>query len=167
MDQKIIAASPFEELDRIYLIQATLKSFKGRRDVIVHLFRTNIDEAAVEQELQELRHMDVVGKADADTPEGAQADDALLSILEAFTAEEGNLLLPYLEKRYDEQISEVVVSPLEVPVPLGVVPFSAIPEGKTMGFIRFNAVPDYDLPFGVHGFYDLDNHEPLMAEHSA
>ncbi len=166
MDQKIIAAPPFEELERIYLIQATLKSFKGRKDVIIYLFRTNIDDALVEEELRLLREMDLVGKADADTPEGAHADNALLSILEAFTAEEGNLLLPYLEKRYDEQISEVVVSPLELPVPLGMVPFSAIPEGKTMGFIRFNAVPDYDLPFGVHGFYDLDNHEPLVAQYA-
>ncbi len=158
MDFKIIAASPFMELDRVYLIQAQLKSFKGRKDVIVYLFRINTDE----KELAELRTLDLVAARSDDTPEGAQAEDALLSLMEAFTAEEGNEVLEYLKERYEEHISEVVVSPMEIPVPLGMVPFSAIPEGKTMGFIRFDAVEEYPLPFIVHGFYDLDAHDALM-----
>jgi hypothetical protein len=56
----------------------------------------------------------------------------------------------------------VTVCPLALPIPLGVVPLSAIPEGKTMGFIRFDAVRDYPLPFAVRAFYDLDAHEPLV-----
>ncbi len=160
MEFRIIAAAPFLELDRCYLIQATLKSFKGRRDVVVYLFRTDTDPA----ELTELRELDLVDKANADTPEGATTDDALRSVLEAFTSDEGNLVLDYLKERYEEQISEVVVSPVEIPVPLGMVPFSAIPEGKTMGFIRFDAVADYKLPFIVHGFYDLDAHDSLLAQ---
>ncbi len=160
MEYRIIAASPFTELDRVYLIQATLKSFKGRRDVAVYLFRNDTGE----EELNELRGLDLVDKAKDDTPEDASPDAALRSVLEAFTAEEGNLVLDYLKERYEEQISEVVVSPIEIPVPLGMVPFSAIPEGKTMGFIRFEAVADYNLPFVVRGFYDLDAHESLMAE---
>ncbi len=160
MEYRIIAAAPFMELDRVYLIQATLKSFKGRRDVIVHLFRTDTNQ----DELVELRALDLVDKATNDTPEGATPEDALLSVLEAFTADEGNQVLDYLKERYEEQITEVVVSPVEIPVPLGVVPFSAIPEGKTMGFIRFDGIADYKLPFKVHGFYDLDAHDSLMAE---
>ncbi len=160
MEYRIIAASPFMELDRAYLIQIMLKSFKGRRDVIVYLFRTDTNE----NELEELRQLDLVDAAKSDTPEGASAEDALLSVLEAFTPEEGNILLEYLDKRYGEHIKEVVASPLEIPVPLGMVPFSAIPEGKTMGFIRFDVVPDYDLPFKVHGFYDLEAHDALMSE---
>ncbi len=160
MDFKIIASDPFLDLERVYVIQATLKSFKGRRDVIVYLFRTDTPD----DELAKLRPLDLVDKANSDTPEGAQADDALRSVLEAFTAEEGNQVLEYLKERYEEQISEVVVSPMEIPVPLGMVPFSAIPEGKTMGFIRFEAVADYALPFVVHGFYDLDAHDSLLAQ---
>ncbi len=160
MEYRIIAASPFMELDRAYLIQATLKSFKGRRDVIVYLFRTDTNT----EELAELRTMDLVDKAQADTPEGATIEDALRSVLEAFTAEEGNEVLEYLKERYEEQISEVVVSPVEIPIPLGMVPFADIPEGKTMGFIRFNQVADYSLPFVVHGFYDLDAHDALLAD---
>ncbi len=160
MEYRIIASDPFLDLERVYLIQATLKSFKGRRDVIVYLFRTDTGE----EELQELQSLDLVDKATNDTPEGANPEDALRSILEAFTANEGNQVLDYLKLRYEEQISEVVVSPVEIPVPLGMVPFSAIPEGKTMGFIRFDAVADYNLPFVVHGFYNLDAHDALMAE---
>ena len=160
MEFRIIAASPFVTLERVYLIQVSLKSFKGRRDVIVYLFRTDTNK----EELKELEELDVVSPADDDTPENASKADALLSLLEAFTAEEGNLVLDYLKDRYDEQISEVVVSPVELPIPLGMVPFSAIPEGKTMGFIRFDAVADYSLPFIVHGFYDLDAHDALLDE---
>ncbi len=160
MDFKIIAASPFVELDRVYVIQAQLKSFKGRKDVIVYLFRPDTNA----EELEELRTLDLVGPSDEDTPKGANSEDALLSLLEAFTAEEGNEVLEYLKLRYDELISEVVVSPVEIPVPLGMVPFSAIPEGKTMGFIRFENVEHYSLPFRVHGFYDLDAHDALMKE---
>ncbi len=161
MEYRIIAASPGVELERVYLIQIMLKSFKGRRDVIVYLFRTDTNE----KELETLRqYEDLVAKPDSTTPEGASAEDAILSVLEAFTAEEGNVLLEYLEKKYNEHIKEVVVSPLELPIPLGMVPFSAIPEGKSMGFIRFETVPDYDVPFKVHGFYDLDAHDALLAE---
>ena len=164
MEHAIIAApthiAPYSQLERVYLIQATIKTFKGRRDVVVHLFRHDTDEA----EMEALQALDLVGKEDKDTPEGATVESALRSMLEAFTAEEGNVLLPYLEQRYADHITKVMVSPLDFPVPLGMVPFSGIPEGKTMGFIRFDAVPDYALPFGVHGFYDLDAHEPLVGE---
>ncbi|MEG2173658.1 MAG: hypothetical protein RRY29_10455 [Desulfovibrionaceae bacterium] len=164
MEHVIIAAPHFETLERIYIITATLKTFKGRRNVDVHLFRANPDSA----ELETLRAMNLVGKPDNETPVGCATpeagEDALRTVLEAFTAEEGNDLLEYLDKRYAEQFAKVVVCPLELPVPLGVVPLSTIPEGKTMGFIHLNAVRDYPLPFQVHGFYDLDAHEPLLPE---
>lgn len=164
MEHVIIAASHYETLERIYIITAILKTFKGRRNVEVHLFRDNPDVA----ELESLRTMDLVGKANSETPAGCDspeaAEDALRTVLEAFTAEEGNLLLEYLDTRYADQFAKVVVCPLEIPIPLGVVPLSSIPEGKTMGFINLSAVRDYPLPFAVQGFYDLDAHEPLMPE---
>ena len=164
MEHAILAAPthipPYAELERVYLIQATIKTFKGRRDVLVHLFRCDTDEA----ELTALRGLDLVGSMGPDTPDGASAEQALRSLLEAFTAEEGNALLAYLEKRYSDHITHVSVSPQEFPLPLGVVPFASIPEGRSMGFIRFEAVPDYDLPFVVRGFYDLDAHAPLVGE---
>lgn len=163
MEHMIMAAPPtplYAQLDRVYLIQATLKTFKGRRDVVVHLFRHDTDPT----EMESLRDLDIVGKADVNTPEGATEENALRSLLEAFTAEEGNALLEYLKQRYEEHVIRVTVCPVDLPVPMGMVPFSGIPEGKSMGFIRFDAAAAYNLPFGVHGFYDLDAHEPLVGE---
>lgn len=165
MEHVIIAAPHYEALERIYIITATMKTFKGRRHVEVHLFRDNPDIA----ELESLRAMDdLVGKPTNETPAGCNspesAEDALRTVLEAFTAQEGNLLLEYLDTRYADQFSKVVVCPMELPVPLGVVPLSSIPEGKAMGFINLSVVRDYPLPFAVRGFYDLDAHEPMMPE---
>ena len=164
MEHVIIPAPPDAPLDRIYIITLTMHTFKGRRNVEAHLFRAEPDPA----EFQSLRDKALIGKpcaepGDSQLPRGTE-DDALQAILEAFTAEEGNLLLDYLKERYADQILRVTVCPLELPIPLGVVPLSAIPEGKTMGFIRFDAVRDYPLPFAVRGFYDLDAHEPLVPE---
>ncbi|MDR0238618.1 MAG: hypothetical protein LBI88_00120 [Deltaproteobacteria bacterium] len=164
MEHVIIPAPPNAPLDRIYIITLTMHTFKGRRNVEAHLFRSAPDPA----ELQSLRDKSLIGKPcaepiDSQMPHGTE-DDALQTVLEAFTAEEGNLILDYLKERYADQILRVTVCPLELPVPLGVVPLSAIPEGKTMGFIRFDAVRDYPLPFVVRGFYDLDAHEPLVPE---
>ena len=164
MEHVIIPAPPDAPLDRIYIITLVMRTFKGRRDVEAHLFKAGTDPV----ELASLRDKGLVGKPCAE-PGGSQAphgseDDALQTVLEAFTAEEGNLLLDYLKERYTDQIARVTVCPLELPVPLGVVPLSAIPEGKTMGFIRFDAVRDYPLPFAVRAFYDLDAHEPLVPE---
>lgn len=85
-------------------------------------------------------------------------------MLEAFTAEESRALLGYLEQRYAEHIEKITVSPLDLPVPLGVAPLGAIPEGKSTGFIRFDAVRNYPLSFAARGFYDLAVHEPLVTE---
>jgi hypothetical protein len=164
MEHVIIPAPPDAPLERIYIITLIMHTFKGRRNVEAHLFKAAPDPS----ELASLRDKDLVGKpcaepGDSQLPHGTE-DDALQTVLEAFTAEEGNLLLDYLKKRYADQIERVTVCPLELPVPLGVVPLSAIPEGKTMGFIRFDAVRDYPLPFAVRAFYDLDAHEPLASE---
>lgn len=160
MEHRIIAASPFVPLDRVYLIQATMPRFKGCRDVTVHMFRYDTDQS----ELEFCRAQNIVGKADRETPEGATVENALRSVLETFTPDEGNALLAYLEKRYADQIARVVVCPIDIPVPLGMVPFASIPEGGSIGFIHFDKLKDYDLPFGVRGFYDLEAHEPIADQ---
>ena len=43
---------------------------------------------------------------------------------------------------------------------MGVAPLAGIGEGKTTGFIRFDAVRDYPLPFPAYGFYDLAAQKP-------
>ena len=39
MEEYVIAAPPFMELERCYLMQATLKHFKGQEHVVAHLYR--------------------------------------------------------------------------------------------------------------------------------
>lgn len=163
--EKYFAAAPSDApLERIYIVTIILNAFKGRRHVEAHLFRHGADTA----ELAALLDMDVVGPPDPSIPaqvlQGATREAALRCILEAFTQEECKALTEYLETRYAEHIEKIAVCPLDMPVPLGVAPLSNIPEGKTTGFICFDKAPDYPLPFVVRAFYDLDSHEPLVAE---
>ncbi|MDY3810584.1 hypothetical protein FYJ44_00160 [Desulfovibrio sp. PG-178-WT-4] len=164
MEKQSIAAPDNAPLDRIYIIAATLNAFKGRRHVEVHIFR----HGATDEELAALEGKKLVGPPDPAVPpqvlQGATEKAALRCVLEAFTAEESQALVAYLEQRYAEHIEKIMVCPMDLPVPLGVAPLSGIPEGKSTGFIRFDAVPDYPLPFVARGFYDLAVHEPLMAE---
>ena len=164
MEKQSIAAPDNAPLDRIYIIAATLNAFKGRRHVEVHIFR----HGATDEELAALEGKKLVGPPDPAVPpqvlQGATEKAALRCVLEAFTAEESQALVAYLEQRYAEHIEKIMVCPMDLPVPLGVSPLSGIPEGKSTGFIRFDAVPDYPLPFVARGFYDLAVHEPLMAE---
>lgn len=160
--EHIIIAAPYNEiLERIYIITATIKTFKGRRDVQIHLFKTNPDISELD-DLRKMKLIDTANNTNAVPNIQEATEDALRSVLEAFTAQEGNLLLEFLDDKYKGQISKVLVCPLEIPIPLGVVPLSAIPAGKTMGFIHFDAIKDYSLPFPVWGFYDLDAHDPLV-----
>lgn len=164
MEKQSIPAPDNAPLDRIYIIAATLNAFKGRRHVEVHIFR----HGATDEELAALEGKKLVGPPDPAVPpqvlQGATEEAALRCVLEAFTAEESQALVAYLEQRYAEHIEKIMVCPMDLPVPLGVAPLSGIPEGKSTGFIRFDAVPDYPLPFVARGFYDLAVHEPLMAE---
>ncbi|MCD7984894.1 MAG: hypothetical protein LUG19_11695 [Desulfovibrio sp.] len=164
MEKQSIAAPDNAPLDRIYIIAATLNAFKGRRHVEVHIFR----HGTTDEELAALEGKKLVGPPDPAVPpqvlQGTTEEAALRCVLEAFTAEESQALVAYLEQRYAEHIEKIMVCPMDLPVPLGVAPLSGIPEGKSTGFIRFDAVPDYPLPFVARGFYDLAVHEPLMAE---
>ncbi|WP_022655110.1 hypothetical protein [uncultured Desulfovibrio sp.] len=164
MEKQSIVAPDNAPLDRIYIVAATLNAFKGRRHVEVHIFR----HGATDEELAALEGKKLVGPPDPAVPpqvlQGATEEAALRCVLEAFTAEESQALMAYLEQRYAEHIEKITVCPMDLPVPLGVAPLSGIPEGKSTGFISFDAVPDYPLPFVARGFYDLAVHEPLMAE---
>lgn len=163
--EKILVPTQFDlPLDRIYIVAATLKTFKGRRHVDVQIFRPG----AGDDEVEAIRNLGLVAPADPSIPpevlQGATEDAALRCILEAFTAEESRALLAYLEERYAEHIEKITICPMDIPVPLGVAPLADIGESNTTGFIRFDAVRDYSLPFAAHGYYDLSAHEPLDKE---
>lgn len=164
MLKEIIAANGTEPTSRVYSISIIIRSFKGRRNVQAHLFRTGID-------FEELHSSDLTECIDAETPEKANAhclpgsmEDTKRMVLENFTEQERDIIIKYLEKRYGNRLEAVTASPISFPVPKGTMPLCSIPEGKSMGFIRFDDMPDYPLSFSFRGFYDLDQHEPLVTD---
>lgn len=146
-------------LERSYIVAATLRTFKGHRHVEVQIFRPG----ATDDEVKELLNRNLVAPADASIPlqvlQGATEEAALRCILESFTENESHALADYLERRYSDTFESLTVCPIELPVPFGVGPLEGIIESKNSGFIRFDAVNDWPLPFRAWGYYDLD--QPL------
>ena len=171
MELTVIPVEGTPPVERIHVISITIRTFKGRRNVQAHLFRLP-DGDATSQGLDSLRAVPgLVGAPldpsapGADDLTGPEAEtDALRTVLEAFTETERDAVVDYLSQRYADRLTCIIACPLQLPVPRGVVPFSALPEGKTMGVIRFDEVPRYPLPFAIRGFYDLAQHEPLVHE---
>jgi hypothetical protein len=159
MDIDIATPDRALPVERAWVISMTIKSFKGRKDVEVHLFRPDYDTAEAEGYDWDALLGDPVHP---ELPVDLQASRRVL--LEAFTPEERDQVLEYLKSTYEDRVSQVVAAPMDLPIPLGLPPLSDIPEGKSIGFIRFDKLPNYSLPFGLRGFYDLAQHEPLVQE---
>jgi hypothetical protein len=144
-------------VERAWSVSIVIKSFKGRRDVEVHLFRPRWDPREE-------------GRFDWDKllgdPIHPDADCDLMScrklVLECFTPKERDRLVDYLRERYGEKLAAIRACPIDFPVPLGLVALSDLSEGKDIGFIHFEKIPNYPLPFGVRGFFDLSQHPPLV-----
>ena len=163
--EKIFVPSQIDlPIDRVFIVAATLSTFKGCRHLDVQIFRPGATDAEVEA----IKGLGLVAPADPSVPaevlQGATEEAALRCVLESFTAEESHALVEYLEKRYADQIEKITVCPLDLPVPFGVAPLAGINEGKTTGFIRFDAVRDYPLSFPAQGFYDLASQKPSDGE---
>lgn len=142
--------------ERAYVMSIVIKSFKGRRDVEVHLFRPEYGEAEKSGYQWENLLGDPV-EPGMDDPEGSRK-----VLLEAFTKEERDAILNYLAEHYQDRVTEVHAQPMNFPIPLGLQPLSSIPEGKTIGLIKFSKLPNYDLGFELSGLYDLSQAEPLI-----
>ncbi|MBG0777530.1 MAG: hypothetical protein H0S85_13985 [Desulfovibrionaceae bacterium] len=156
MNIQIIPADTPLPTPRAWAISMVIKSFKGRKDVEVHLFRPDFDERERDamdwsEIIEDSHHPDIR----VEIPVTAQV------VMEAFTAAERDQVVEYLKERYATKLERITVCPMTFPLPLGLTPLSSIPEGKTMGFIRFDQIPHYTLPFAVRGFYDLAQHEPI------
>lgn len=144
--------------DRAYVMTMTINSFKGRRNVTVHLFRPEYDEAEQGEYTWEHLLGDAI-EPGVDAVEGSQK-----VLLEAFTKDERDAIIEYVKDKYADRVSEVEARPMSFPIPKGLTPLSAIPEGKSIGLVRFSKLPNFDLPFSLHGLYDLSQHEPLVDE---
>ncbi len=155
----IIEPSATLPTDRAWVVSMAIKSFKGRKNVTVHLFRADVDVAEMDQ-----YNWDKLLGDPFDPDIKPDPDLSKQVLLEAFTPQERDQLLEYLKSRYQDRVNEVTACPLNLPIPLGLPPLSSIPEGKTIGFIRFNQIPNYTLDFSVHGFYDLAQHDPIVKD---
>lgn len=144
--------------DRAYVISVIINSFKGRKNVEVHLFRPECDQSEYDEYVWEHLLGDSV-EPGCNDPEGSKK-----VLLEAFTQQERDQIFEYIQEHYRDRISEVSARPMSFPIPVGLPPLSSIPEGKSIGIIRFSDIPNYSLPFPVHGLYDLSQSEPLLED---
>lgn len=144
-------------VQRGHVLSMTIKSFKGRRDVEVHLFRSQWDPA----EIQGYDWPSLLGEP-LDPNSQADPDGSKHVVLESFTREERDKILEYLKKHYASRLDRIDSQALEFPVPIGLTPLSSISEGKSVGFIRFEKIPHYDLELPLRGLYDLSRHKPIV-----
>jgi len=148
-------------VERGYVLSMVIRTFKGRRDVEVHLYRAAWDEA----EMNDYDWNNLLGgtieRKDGQPvdPEGSRK-----VLLEAFTREERDQIIDYLSSRYASRLTKITAAPLGFPIPQGLVPLSSFPEGKTIGTIKLDTIPRYPLPFPIRGLYDLSRHKPLVEE---
>jgi hypothetical protein len=156
MDITIHQAEHPLAIDRGHVVSMIIKSFKGRKDVEVHLFRSEWDP-----ELEEVYDWDVlVGSPMPGAPGDAASTHRV--ILESFSEEERDRIVAFLKTQYATRLQSITASPLNFPVPLGLPALSDMTAGKDIGFIRFDRIPSYDLDIPLAGLYDLSRHEPLV-----
>ena len=150
-------ASPLP-CERAYSLSMVIRSFKGRRDVEVHLFRSRWNRSEESE-----ADYDGLIEQDASTPK-ATLPEGRKVILESFTAGERDLIVNYLKEQYSTRLTAISSNPLAFPVPAGLAGFTEVQPGKDAGFIEFEKIPSYPLDFPLKGYFDLSRHLPLVDE---
>lgn len=158
MEINIVAPEQDLPLERVYVVNMNIKSFKGRKNVEVHLFRGYWDQ----QEVEAYDWPRILGKSLQEMDDGEK--DAVRVIMEAFNRSERDQLVQYLQNRYAGRLTAINSATLPFPVPSGLAPLTAMPEDENLGRIRLEKVPNYPLDFSVHGFYDLSAHPPILRD---
>lgn len=156
MDIEIIQPEGSLPIERAFAVSMTIKSFKGRRDVDVHLFRHCWDpEEEPAMDWDALLAASGMGEAEA-------ASGSRRVVLESFTPDERDQIIAYLKEHYADRLKSVFSAPIPFPVPVGLTALSDIGEGKSIGFIHFERIPHFTLGFAVRGLYDLSQHRPIV-----
>lgn len=144
-------------IDRGYAITITIKSFKGRRNVDVHLFRA----AWNEEEMEMYDWDELLGTPLPGSPGNAESSRKV--ILESFTEAERDRVVAFLKEQYVNRLTAIDSRPMDFPVPMGLPALSDMTEGKDIGFILFNKIPSYNLDIPLSGLYDLAQHQPVVG----
>lgn len=159
MERIVVQPGTPPPVARVWVITMVISSFKGRKNVEAHLFRRDFEPGPEDVfDWSVLLGEPIHPQAEVDENKSRRV------LFEAFTPEERDAVLAFLQERYGDRLESVTACTLDLPIPLGLPPLSDIPEGKTMGFIRFEMLTNYQLPFAFHGFYDLARHEPLVTD---
>jgi hypothetical protein len=155
MDIDIISPQSPPPVPHAHTLSMVVKSFKGRRNVEVHLFRgrwNEADEAALPW--TEL----------LDGPVPLPGEAARRVVMEAFADAERDRIVDYLKAQYCTRLAAIRSTPLTFPVPAGLCGLSEAQPGKNVGFIEFEKIPSYRLDIPLRGFYDLSLHPPIVVE---
>ncbi|KAB1441202.1 hypothetical protein [Pseudodesulfovibrio senegalensis] len=143
-------------IPRANVISFTIKAFKGRRNVEVHLFRSAWDP----NEENSLDWDSLLGapiEPERNDPSGSRK-----IVLEAFTDQERDSIINYLKDQYSTRITSIHSMSMDYPIPLGLPALSDAQEGKNIGFIDFAKIPSYPLEIPIKGLYDLSQHKPIV-----
>lgn len=154
MDIDITTATATPPTPYANTLSMVIRSFKGRREVEVHLFRGSWDPA------EEARQPWDALIAPAPAPD----DPSRAVVMEAFTDAERDELVNYLKAQYSTRLTAIHARPLTFPVPAGLVGLSRAQPDKDIGFIDFAKIPSYPLAIRLKGLYDLSRHPPLVDE---
>lgn len=157
MDISIIQPDSPPPVPFAHSLSMVIKSFKGRKNVEVHLFRGkwNADQENDIDWHSLIAHEDC---SPADT-EGGRA-----IVMEAFSSEERDRIINYLKEQYSTRLSAITSTPLSFPVPAGLTGLSQLPPSKSVGMIDFLKIPSYPLDIPLKGLYDLSQHPPIVEE---
>ncbi|QGY41357.1 hypothetical protein GM415_14905 [Pseudodesulfovibrio cashew] len=137
----------------VHSLSMVIKSFKGRRDVEVHLFRSSW-ETAMEEGVDWTRL--ISGTEDAESSRRV--------IMESFTAAERDRIIKYLKEQYSTRLRGIRSTPLTFPVPAGLAGLSQLTPNKSVGLIEFERIPSYSLGLPIKGLYDLNQHPPIVED---
>ncbi|MBI9081803.1 MAG: hypothetical protein JEY79_18940 [Pseudodesulfovibrio sp.] len=158
MDINVIAPNSPLPTSFAHSISITIKSFKGRRNVEVHLFRP-------EWSTKEEKDQDWTTLLGAPVdPSRTDPSGSKRIIMESFTDNERDRIINYLKEQYSTRLTAIHSSPLTFPVPTGLSGLSQIEAGKDVGFIEFKRIPSYPLDIPLKGLYDLAQHSPIVEE---
>ena len=136
-------------------LSMVIKSFKGRRDVEVHLFRSIWDDK--DEQAQDWDT--IIACSSIEAPSSSRN-----VVMESFSNDERDHIIEYLKRQYSTRLSAIRSTPLTFPVPAGLSGLGQCQADKNIGFIEFTRIPSYSLDIPLKGLYDLSQHLPIVEE---
>ena len=140
----------------LFNVTTTIKTYHGCKDVFMHWFMID-RKTPVGRYAALIRDYYRVDERARLYAEGA--------VDELFTAEEADALLAYLQQHHPDGSTHVVTA---ASLPLGngggagaamIAGYDAIAVGGPQDFYMLHKEADWNLPFNVYGYYDLEAHE--------